>query len=911
MSLRLLSQASSNGQLSLHFRRTQLYSGPTDGANLLVQKVLWVEKKCVLTQKALDAFCNKFHIPKEVHPVLPNQNDTMHERPAGKIRLYTRFFDFANFRLPLSTFLVDVLRHFCINISQLSVIGAAKVSHFEILCRVYGIKPTVGLFRCFYVNSKKNGWMSFSKRSDFQMDIFAFIHTPDPTKVRIVERERNKGEPRLLDTTIGRIVLLLPVAPDHAESELEAIIEAADTVVEDVAPVQPKRQRKRKYMIVGGGEASHPPKKLREDHGTPSGTSVGGKSMSAIKRLLVGAVLNVEVEVAAIPTLPFVTASVSTTPEREGGDHTDSMAGLNHRVIRAPPRFVISLDSSHISGTNVAEAEVDSLVRSSILIMTTVTITTSTVDPASVAKEKLGKPSLFCDNSSSTGGTDPTTGVFSDLTGSDFLVGDIRTMVDEFAPLKFFASFRGMEHDHLFTEFNVEAARQMSLSAEVRMCARYNVKGKKRLKSVVERQGELLKVREGEIENLKGQLLLREAEAVEAIRLRAEASNFKAVEKSLLDEMNALKECNAILEKERNALDMKVTELETLAAGKERELTDLNALITSVKSQNDNLVDRVHELETSSSGLQEKVTVYKNCMDQLEKFQDDRMKVVNDKFDKLYTDFVEMALHLEEKFYPHLVTTVSGRRWLLTHGMELAIVKCPNSPEYLSALGTAINKAIEKGMQDGLSAGIVHGREDRVLTDVVARNPSAEVDYTSALQQLQSVNFSLLAKLKSNKDASVETVMDILRFEGPLDEKIGLNELQPNVDQLMVPIHRSSDKVILGATALTLALDVSSFRVRRIRENIANQRSVLRDVFVPLAEPLSAAVLTGTKGTSDIMPATANINMALSITFASASSIAPISVDGYEVVSVDDQAVADGNATSFPNVDDAELNIPQ
>ncbi|GJV82477.1 hypothetical protein Tco_1522375 [Tanacetum coccineum] len=33
------------------------------------------------------------------------------------------------------------------------------------------------------------------------MDIFAFIHAPDPAKVKIVERERNKGEPLLLETT--------------------------------------------------------------------------------------------------------------------------------------------------------------------------------------------------------------------------------------------------------------------------------------------------------------------------------------------------------------------------------------------------------------------------------------------------------------------------------------------------------------------------------------------------------------------------------------------------------------------------------------------------------------------------------------------------------------------------------------
>ncbi|GKD97379.1 hypothetical protein Tco_1381276 [Tanacetum coccineum] len=125
----------------------------------------------------------------------------------------------------------------------------------------------------------------------------------------------------------------------------------------------------------------------------------------------------------------------------------------------------------------------------------------------------------------------------------------------------------------------------------------------------------------------------------------------------------------------------------------------------------------------------------------------------------------------------------------------------------------------------------------------------------------------------------------------------------------MVPIHRSSDKVVLGATALTLALDVSSFWVQRIRENIANQRSSLCDVFVPLAEPFSAAVLTGTEGTSDIVSATTNTNTALSTTFSSASFIAPISVDDYEVVGADDQAVADGNAASFANVDDAELNI--
>ncbi|GJY82713.1 hypothetical protein Tco_0496089 [Tanacetum coccineum] len=953
--------------------------------------------KCVLSQRAFDFFCKKFRIPKEVHPVLPDRDSTMHERPTGKIGLYTRFFKFANFRLPLSTFLVDILRYFRINISQLFVIGAAKVSHFEILCRVCGITPTVGLFRCFYVNSKKNEWMSFIKRSEkslvcytkpldslknwnnhfFWVDEFAcparfpwhtaknvtrdpapkatdfsaqdyaiLVDHPSPFRkfpeeflylvglsrhytldeetypsfvdrdgegeyillcVKVVERERHEGEPRLLEVEQGDFA----GGGDGLDIDVQPVATAADTISEDVVLLQPRRHRKRKTVVVDTGGHSHPPKKLREDYEIPGGPSVAGKSRSAIQRLLVEAVLNVEVRGEPIPALPFVTSSVSATPERDEGDHIDFVTGLNLRTVSALQRFIISSDSSHHSGANIAEAEVDSFARPSVPILTAATTITLTFGPVVVVQEKTVKPSVFATDSSSAGG-DPNAGVFSDLTRSDFLVSGIRTvidpefalqkvyvprwsvtngsrlddgrvcreMVEKFAPPKFFASIRGMDPDYLFTKFNVGAARQVFLSAEVRMRVEYNIKEKRKLKTVVDEQADLLKVREGEIESLRAQLLLKEAEAAEAIRLRAEASSFAATEKSLRDEVNALNGRNLILEKERDALDVKVTDLETVIVSKERELSDSNAQLTCIKSQNDNLANQVHELETSSAGLQEKVTTYENCMEQLGKFQDERMKIVSDKLEKLDTDLVEMALHLEEKFYPHLLTVIAGRRWLLTHGMELATVKCLHSPEYLSALGEAISKAIEKGMQDGLAAGITHGQEGRVLTNVAAYNPSAKADYISSLQQLQSMNFSLLAEL-------------------------GLIGSQPHVDQLMVPIHHSPNQHVVGASALSLSLDVSSSRVQRIKENIAHHRSAFRDVFVPLSEPLSIMAFTGTEGTSEVIPVTTAITTALSVTSASASLIYPISTDDYEVAPAAGQEGVVADANPFPDVDDA------
>ncbi|GJS04668.1 hypothetical protein Tco_0321176 [Tanacetum coccineum] len=458
-------------------------------------------------------------------------------------------------------------------------------------------------------------------------------------------------------------------------------------------------------------------------------------------------------------------------------------------------------------------------------------------------------------------------------------------MVDEFAPPRFFTSVRGMEHDQLFTEFNVGAARQMTLSAEVRMWAEYNIKEKRRLKYVVDDQAEVLKVKEKEMEDLRAHLLLKEAKAAEAIRLRAEASKFEVAERYLQEEIVSLKERNAALKKEKGVLDVRVADLAASVKVKEQEATDLDTMVTSVKSQKDYLVDQVHQLEITSAKLQEKVEMYENCTEQLKKFQNEQIGVVNEKLDKLYVDFVELALYFEEKFYPHLLTTISGRRWLLTQGMELAIVKCLNSTEYLSALGGAISKAIEKGMQDGLSAGITHGTEGRVLADIAAYNPSAEADYISALQRLQSVNFSLIVELKSNKDASIETIMNLLYLDDTIAERLGLTELQPHVDQLMVHIYHSSDQRVIGASALSLSLDVSRSR------------------------PLSVAALTGTEGTSDDMHATVGTTTALS-TFVSVSFTLPISTDDYEVVPAGDQGNIGADVDPFSNVDDAELSIP-
>ncbi|GKE11995.1 hypothetical protein Tco_1415546 [Tanacetum coccineum] len=100
-----------------------------------------------------------------------------------------------------------------------------------------------------------------------QMDLFSFISTTDPTKVRVV-------------------------APAHGESELE---DSVDRLFDEGGSGDqagqgdsPRRQRKRKTVVVDAGEPSHPAKKLRDNHGASTGPSMAGKSRSALQSLLTG-----------------------------------------------------------------------------------------------------------------------------------------------------------------------------------------------------------------------------------------------------------------------------------------------------------------------------------------------------------------------------------------------------------------------------------------------------------------------------------------------------------------------------------------------------------------------------------------------------------------------------------------------
>ncbi|GKB84393.1 hypothetical protein Tco_0956665 [Tanacetum coccineum] len=914
--------------------------------------------KCVLTQEHLDSVCIKYFVPEEVHPQLPGPDNTMHERPSGKVGMYTRFFDYANYRIPFSNFFVSVLVHFRIPFSQLSVFGSAKVSHFEILCRVCNIEPSVSLFRYFYTHNYKNGWFGFTKRpnvracysknldsvknwndhffwvdefvvpanarfswfsgsnivkdqapptseynmehvntliaqaspflrfpeeflcwvgisrnyllkkdtyprfeyeNEEEMDLNSFIRTAEPRKVRIVERPRTENEGPIMIVAKHRTVTLLYTLVSRPSGEFSESIERefgedgrggrgqedasvaghgnarpvvpiTDDIVAEADVSGPKRSKKKRVIRRSEGTpaASHPPKRLRVDYGRISGSTAGGKSPGVLNKLLQDSRLSLEQGVTALPTLPFITSSVTASPLEESRDHTDSVTGPSLRSVSASARSVVSVTTEATTMTTIA---------------TPVTV------PADVGKDKSMSHLFVFGASSSSEKTDRTLSLFTGRSGSGFAAGSIRAeevtdagleeiyvpewtvtkgfefndgrscanMIDHFTPPTFFKTVRRIKHEQLFVEFNVSAVRNLSLSSELRMRAEYNILEKRKWRSLAEKKDSLLGAKDKEIEELRSQLL-------------------KAKEESTVG-------YNDLLEQERSVLRLQVTSLESTVAEKDRELADLEISSSSLRSQNQGLVSQVHELETSSVRLREQLDLYEGSMKQLEEFQDNLMRPLETRLAEIDADFTRCCMRFQESFHPHLLNAIAGRRWLLTHGMKLLIAKCLNSTKYIEALKNAFGRAIEKGMQEGLAAGIEHGQAGRCLTDLEAYIPSAEVDFNSAVYDLRGLNFPLLQELSNKKDASTWDVMDLLRLDDGVAEALGMTDLQPDVNQLMVPVHHKQDRVVIRSQAFFVALDICCGRVEKMERNLAERLPFLKDVFVFLDHLLSAEAL--------------------------------------------------------------------
>ncbi|GJU07474.1 reverse transcriptase domain-containing protein [Tanacetum coccineum] len=217
--------------------------------------------------------------------------------------------------------------------------------------------------------------------------------------------------------------------------------------------------------------------------------------------------------------------------------------------------------------------------------------------------------------------------------------------------------------------------------------------------------------------------------------------------------------------------------------------------------------DGLKKIPSGESKVSTLHTAFQDFKKKAEAQQEEQAQVFYNRVAELEAYVMDVSGRLEGEFYPAYLTTLGGRRWFLTHGIQLAVLKCIKSLEYQGILGHALGRAVDFSMQEGLEAGYEHGVAGTPLSAVEAYNSeAARTSYFDAVGALEDVDFPLVNLLKSKKDVGIDGVIDCFFLDGPLADLPEAAHLQPCLEQLSVPIHHSDDKAIVGETSLSFAL---------------------------------------------------------------------------------------------------------
>nr|GEZ40330.1 hypothetical protein [Tanacetum cinerariifolium] len=74
-----------------------------------------------------------------------------------------------------------------------------------------------------------------------------------------------------------------------------------------------------------------------------------------------------------------------------------------------------------------------------------------------------------------------------------------------------------------------------------------------------------------------------------------------------------------------------------------------------------------------------------------------------------------LSIDFDEELYPHMLTAIAGRRWVIGHRLHLAMMKCAESLEMRQAFADVVSARVAKGMSESLKHGVEHGHAQLTL----------------------------------------------------------------------------------------------------------------------------------------------------------------------------------------------------
>ncbi|GJV34755.1 hypothetical protein Tco_1395155 [Tanacetum coccineum] len=671
-------------------------------------------------------FTSEYGILENLHPEVPGLGETIVDFPEGKVSVYPRFFEFVNYRIPLSQFLFDILGHYQIHISQLLVIGAAKVSNFEINYRVHNIIPTLNLFRVFYIPSFNSGWMSFSKRLG--------KNTPQCYTKPLDSLKNWNNCFFWIDKRIFPTAVDWRASAPRDEMPIAGSYSAAGVTLlnTDRAPFQRSPESllclvglSRNYYL---GDDVYPTFLYDDDREMDLFSLIRNPNPFKVKtRMRPRAVHEVPLLTATANRVidledPTVASGSSGTPSTVERAEEHVQEGLTHEI---PP--VETAMTTEVVQEAVHEEEVDATEppvnkRRKQMRRKRVNEEAETNAPPKVLRKDHASGLA---HSIRRGKSVAAMGLDASSTFSPSAAQNTPTAVSDPEPLSYAkpqphpvqdiaqsskgAAAEILTEDVATTEVNVQLSMGSPNSGKSTSPSIGGLPGVQHEPGMTGGYGFAT----------KAQIQEREEEI-----------------KKLDEEIRSLR----IVETEVHGLHNRTQNLETL----------LEAEVDMKK---------VAETKTVST-LQAQVTgeqIIKATFEEFKKSEDEKVEQrcadMDARLDALSIDF-------DEELYPHMLTAIAGRRWVIGHGLRLAIMKCVESTELRQVFADVVSAGIVKGMSEGLKYRVEHIEAKLDLAAIEAYDPEVEAKYVAALTALRDLKYPLIDKLEKLRDAPIDLLID-------------------------------------------------------------------------------------------------------------------------------------------------------
>nr|GEX20766.1 hypothetical protein [Tanacetum cinerariifolium] len=720
-----------------------------------------------ISHEYLLAFTSEYGIPETLHPALPGPEDMIVDFPEG---------------------------YYQIHLSQLSVIGAAKVSHFEINCRFLNVIPTLSLFRVFYTPSFNSGWMSFSKRSG--------RNAPQCyTKPLDLLKNWNNRFFWVDERVFPTVVDWRTNSPkDGMPAEGTYSIEAVRVLDTHRTPIQ--KQPEMLLCLVGIIRRYYLGDKLY-----PTFLHDDDRDMDLF--ILIRAPNPTKVKTGSRPRapheVPLLTLTALRVIEMDKPAATDS-SGVSSTIERSP------LDFANEAGTSDQGATAPEMPSSEDVPATAApgagqAEEIATMDPPAAPKiRKKGRygtdvnaPQSHCggimlihDPQGAPMGRKvwlPYNWVWHLLSCLKMLLWASVTQIHYLLPtlrhdipltLPCIAVAGDPESENVSSpaevgssgsvyqpEWGVTNARHVAMRSQLRLRFEQEVKLLRKSVAQVARRDKRIQARELKIRNLEASL-------------EAEANAKRAVEDK--------------------------------STGLSQELERMRAQFSDLQVSNERLSQQVATLKQQVSGEEKLKAAFEEFKRQQDERVEQRCEEMDARPDALSIDF-------DEELYPHMLTAIAGRRWVIGRGLHLAVMKCGESLELRQAFADAVSAGIAKGLSEGLRHGLEHGQAQLSLESIEAYDPVAEAKFIVALQALKelkyliirgvchvgwgkdtwggravvfgTVPYPLVDQLEGLRDAPMDVIMAALYLESDTgdDASQGIRDLRPSSSQLTFPVY--------------------------------------------------------------------------------------------------------------------------